>query len=117
MKNQIEVFDIKLPVYYDYIHRFALLNPEFQWDKGNSSKNWKKHTVSKSEAESVFFDLRKKVIQDLVGEYKGEIRHKCIGVSEKNRILKIIYTIRDFKIRIISAHMVKRKEKEFYEKA
>jgi len=28
----------------------------FQWDKGNSEKNWLSHQVSKSECEQLFFN-------------------------------------------------------------
>jgi len=40
-------------------------NPNlFQWDKGNSLKNWGKHSVSQSECEEIFFNQPLIVVDD-----------------------------------------------------
>ncbi|KKS88417.1 MAG: hypothetical protein UV63_C0035G0001, partial [Microgenomates group bacterium GW2011_GWC1_43_11] len=37
----------------------------FEWDKGNSDKNWSKHGIKNEEAEEAFFDEKKKIAKDV----------------------------------------------------
>jgi len=76
---------------------------KFQWDKGNKDKNWQEHKVTNKECEEVFFDENKKI-------YKEKLH------SKKERLLYTFFTIRNKKIRIISARNINRKEKYLYEK-
>lgn len=87
----------------------------FIWDKGNIDKNWKKHKVSNKECEEVFFDESKKIAKDKLHSEK-EDRFIILGKTKKERLLFIIFTIRNNKIRIISARDINRKEKKLYEK-
>jgi len=83
----------------------------FEWDEGNSSKNWEKHKVSQKECEYVF-SHNPIVLSDLTHSQK-EDRFIAIGKVDK-RYLFIIYTIRNNCIRIISARDQNKKEKMFY---
>ncbi len=88
----------------------------FEWDKGNTDKNWKKHKVSREEAEQVFIN-KPLLLYDDIRHSTHEKRHYALGKTSKGIILFISLTIRDYKIRIISARPANRKEKKIYEKS
>lgn len=93
------------------------LNPlSFEWDAGNQDKNWIKHTVSTSEIEETFFDNDKKLYPDPIHSHQ-EARKLLIGKTKKGRLLFVVFTIRNKKVRVISARTLNKKEKELYEKA
>ena len=85
----------------------------FQWDKGNSEKNWEKHKVTKNECEQVFFNLPFLVEEDTEHSI-SEKRWYFLGQTDSRRFLFIVFTIRDQLIRVISARDMKKKEKEIY---
>ncbi len=87
----------------------------FQWDKGNSGKNSQKHKVSDQECEEVFFDGKFKVFYD-VGHSNAEDRYYGLGITLSGLGLFVVFTIRDEKIRVISARPMDRKERSEYEK-
>lgn len=82
---------------------------KFQWDKGNQTKSTKKHQVTNSEAEQVFFDQNKKLLKDPLHS-NGEKRHVILGSTTTNKKLFVAFTTRDNKIRIISARKLNKKE-------
>lgn len=86
---------------------------EFEWDKGNIGKN-RKHNVGDKEAEEVFLDDKKIVLRDTLHS-KNEERFIIIGITKRGRLLYVAYTIRNEKIRIISARSVNKKEVYVYE--
>lgn len=87
---------------------------EFEWDGGNKDKNFRKHGVLNEEIESVFFDRKSLLAEDL--EYsKFEDRFQIVGKSVMGKLLTIFFTIRKNKIRIISARGVNKKERNLYE--
>lgn len=91
-------------------------NPtDFLWDKGNKDKNLLKHQVSNEECEEVFFDQHKKIIKDVIHSNK-EKRYILLGNTKKARLLFIVFTIRNNKVRVISARDLNKKERELYEK-
>ena len=91
-------------------------NPKsFEWDKGNSGKNWQKHKVSDQECEEVFFDWKFKVFYD-AGHSKIEDRYYGLGTTWSNRRLFVVFTVRNEKIRVISARPMDRQERSEYEK-
>lgn len=85
----------------------------FQWDKGNSEKNWEKHKVTKNECEQVFFNLPFLVEEDTEHSI-SEKRWYILGQTDSRRFLFIVFTIRDQLIRVISARDMNKKEKEIY---
>lgn len=87
----------------------------FEWNKGNTNKNWQKHKVSTDEAEQAFFD-EDKITTDDLSHSQLEKRYILIGKTKKERLLYIVYTFRNDKIRIISARDINRKERKIYEK-
>ena len=87
----------------------------FQWDKGNSLKNWLKHGVSEGEAEQGFFNEPLLVLEDNAHSHM-ENRFLALGSTDQGRLLFIVFTIRGNFIRIISARNMNKKERERYEK-
>lgn len=74
----------------------------FSWDKGNKDKNWLKHKVDFRECEEVFFNKSLKIFADKTHS-QNEKRYVAYGKTVKQRKLTIIFTIRNNKIRVISA--------------
>ncbi|HNS32675.1 MAG TPA: BrnT family toxin [bacterium] len=87
----------------------------FEWDAGNSGKNTKKHGVSDQECEEVFYDINLKVFHD-AGHSKAENRYYGLGETFSKRKIFMVFTIRNDKIRVISARDMNRKERIEHEK-
>ncbi len=88
----------------------------FDWDAGNREKNWQKHRVSTGECEEVFFNLPL-LLQDDPGHSQTEPRFLLLGQINAGRSLFIAFTIRQEKIRVISARDMSQKERELYEQS
>jgi uncharacterized DUF497 family protein len=88
----------------------------FEWDESNRQKNWQKHQVSAAECEEVFFNLPLLLKPDLAHS-QGEPRYYVLGHTKAGRRLFIAFTVREDKIRVISARNMSRKERRFYEQA
>lgn len=86
----------------------------FEWDKGNTDKNWKEHKVHFKEAEEIFLNKPLKIFKDVKHSQK-ENRFVGLGVTNKERKLYIVFTVRGKKIRIISARNQSKKERRLYE--
>lgn len=87
----------------------------FEWDRGNIDKNWKKHKVHYKEAEEVFLNKPLKTFKDITHSQE-ETRFVALGATNKKRKLYIIFTVREEKIRVISARSQSRKERRLYAK-
>lgn len=87
----------------------------FEWDKGNSNKNFKKHNVSDQEAEEFFTNEPLIIVVDKKHSSQ-EQRFQSLGKTNQNRKLFLSFTIRINKIRIISARDMNKKEAKEYEK-
>ena len=85
----------------------------FDWDDGNREKN-AKHGVEWREIEEVFVNQPYVVIDD-VTHSNEEARLKILGKNFKGRFLIIVFTIRKRLIRPISARVMNKKERNFYE--
>jgi len=87
----------------------------FQWDKGNSEKNWLSHQVTKSECEQIFFN-QPLIIGNDEKHSIIETRYYTLGQTDTGRALFIVCTIRENLIRVISARDMSKKEREVYDK-
>lgn len=87
----------------------------FDWDKGNINKNFVKHKVTNKEAEEVFGNKPITIFRDKEHSQE-EDRFVALGATDNERRLYIVFTIRNEKIRIISARNQSRKERIIYEK-
>ena len=85
----------------------------FEWDKGNLTKNWVRHNVHYSECEEVFFNEPYIAEEDAVHSVK-EKRFYILGKTDRNRLLFIVFTKRGKKIRVISARDMSKKERKIY---
>ena len=88
--------------------------PIFEWDEKKEKSNFGKHAVSFMEDESVFYDSLSLTIPDPDHSIE-EQRFIDIGTSNKNRVLVIVYTEREDKIRIISVRKATNVERKMYE--
>lgn len=89
---------------------------EFEWDKGNSSKNSTKHGVNTNEIESVFSLKMGVPIGRQISPAVNEERLCIVGPAQEGRMLSVVFTIRDGRVRPISARLASRKERKLYEK-
>lgn len=89
---------------------------KFDWDQWNIQKNEAKQGVSSLEAESVFFDERLMIFEDLKHSSHQEKRLVCFGKSNENRVLMVGFTIRKSKVRIITARPASKNERTIYGK-
>lgn len=87
----------------------------FEWDKGNLDKSYEKHGISLKETEEIFISEELFVLPDIKHSQKEE-RFIALGRTQDGKNLFVIFTLRDKKIRIISARRMHKKEVERYEK-
>lgn len=85
----------------------------FEWDHGNDIKNWKRHQVTQAEAEQVFLN-RPVLVTETMKAGLDELRYAALGVCNSGKALMIVFTIRDNKIRVISARAMSKKERQVY---
>ncbi|MGE5620946.1 MAG: BrnT family toxin [archaeon] len=88
---------------------------QFDWDAGNINKNRDKHQVAWSEAEEVFFNQPLIIDDDKTHSTGTESRYYALGKTTQNRKLFIAFTVRNGKIRVISARPMSSREKEIYD--
>jgi Uncharacterized protein conserved in bacteria len=88
----------------------------FDWDAGNLAKSHEKHGVSPREAEETFFNQPLLVALD--EKHSGdEPRCFALGKTDEDRLLFVAFTVRNRKVRVISARDMNRKERKIYEEA
>lgn len=90
------------------------MNDAFEWDPGKADANQAKHGISFEEAATVFADPLAVWDAD-PGHYGGEERLVAIGMSHRQRLVLVVFTQRDGRIRIISARTPTRREARAYE--
>lgn len=86
----------------------------FEWNPEKAKSNLKKHGVTFAEAATVFGDALAGIRDDL-DHSETEERHIIIGMSQKFRILVVIFAERNDSIRIISARLATRNERKQFE--
>ena len=86
----------------------------FEWDEANREKNWIRHKVDYKESEEIFFNKPLFIDENLKHSSK-EKRFEALGQTNKGRGLFVVFTIRNNKIRIISARDQDSKERRKYE--
>lgn len=88
----------------------------FEWDKANIEKNWSKHKVSPTECEQVFFSEPLNMGEDSKHSDE-EKRFHALGQTDAGRFLFASFTIRNNRVRVISARDMSRKERRVYHNA
>jgi uncharacterized DUF497 family protein len=91
-----------------------MTNDDFEWDDEKAAGNLRKHGVSFEEARDVFKDAFGMLELDLTRGH-GEERLIFTGVA-RDRILVVVHTEREDRIRIISARRAnKREQRDYYQ--
>ena len=85
---------------------------EVEWDSKKAISNLKKHGIDFADTVAVLED--EKAIT-LLENYPEEERFITVGMDSFGRILVIVYTMRENRIRIISARKATAKEIKKYE--
>ena len=86
----------------------------FQWDAGNTEKNWEQHGVTQGETEQVSFNRPVRVAP---AKYtRRERRYAALGQTSGGRLLTVVFTIRGTLIRPISVRDMSRPERRLYER-
>lgn len=87
---------------------------DFEWDSAKDSANQRKHGVGFAEALTVFGDPLSITIPD-PNYASDEERLVIIGMSREQSLLVVVHTIREERIRLISARSATKYEKRNYE--
>lgn len=83
---------------------------DLQWDEEKNRINETKHNISFEQAAEVFNDENR---LQFATDRNGERRYITIGKAFKV-IITVVYTIRDFAYRLISARTARKDEREKY---
>ena len=86
----------------------------FEWDPNKAKLNIETHGMAFDEASTAFRDPLSRTIEDPLHS-EGEDRFALIGRSIEGRLLIVVHTERDDRIRIISARLATKKERFTYE--
>ena len=85
----------------------------FEWNAGNSEKNWKRHQVTQAECEQIFGNLPL-LVSVATGTGSGEPRYFALGRTDGVRELAVVFTVRGKRVRVISARPMSRRERKEY---
>ena len=85
----------------------------FDWDAGNSGKNFLRHGGTDAECEEVFFNEPLVVAPD-ERHSETERRYYVLGRTNQQRRLFVVLTARGSRIRVISARDMNRNERRLY---
>ena len=88
---------------------------QFVWNRAKAAENLRKHGVDFAEAATAFADRLSITIGD-PDHSVGEERWLLVGQSSTGRLLVVAHTERGDEIRLISARLATRRERENYEK-
>lgn len=87
---------------------------KFEWDPNKASLNLAKHKVSFEEATTALRDPLSATAHD-PDHSLNEHRWITFGLSSKGRLIVVSHTERGEAIRVISARLATKQEKNFYE--
>lgn len=85
----------------------------FDWDAGNSDKNWLRHEVRGAEAEQAL--LNTPLVVNVTSRHgAAEPRFIALGQTDAGRPLTVVFTVRGTRVRVISARAVSKAERKIY---
>ena len=88
----------------------------FEWDAGNSDKNWLRHSVRQVEAEQAMMSRPLTLAAD-IRHSQQEPRFLALGQTNAGRLLTVVFTVRGNRIRVISARAMSETEQRVYAQA
>ena len=94
-----------------YICAYNLI-VDYEWDKSKAQANLRKQGIDFADAVIVLEDDQALTLED---DDPDEDRFITIGIDALGRILVVVYTFRDERIRIISARKAAARERKQYE--
>lgn len=84
---------------------------KFDWDDGNV-RHLRRHRVAPAEFEEVLLNSPLDLDYQIEG---GEARYKALGATNHSRVLVIVWTVRERRIRAITAYSASRPLRRLYE--
>jgi uncharacterized protein len=94
---------------------FALADYSFEWDAANATKSLQKRGVTCREAEEVFTGRRFIPLGEQYEPPTAERRFGVLGETSSGRLLFLAITLRNQRIRVISARPANARERKFYD--
>lgn len=88
----------------------------FEWDPRKAATNRAKHGVGFEEALTVFGDPLARITND-PRHSESEERYAILGLSDRRRLLAVMFTERGSAIRIISARKATARERNEHEES
>jgi uncharacterized DUF497 family protein len=88
----------------------------FEWDAGNTDKNWLRHAVHQAEAEQALLNTPLVLAADITHS-QAEARFIALGQTDTGRGLAVVFTVRGNRIRVISARTMSKAERRVYDQA
>jgi uncharacterized DUF497 family protein len=85
----------------------------FEWDEGNSAKNWLRHEVQQAEAEEALLNTPL-VVNASHKHGATEPRYIALDQTDAGRLLTVVFTVRGSRIRVISARSMSKPERKVY---
>ena len=85
---------------------------EVEFDEWKAKSNLRKHGVSFNEASTVFDDEHTVWMED--PDANGELRWILRGISNRGRLLAVVFTVRGNSLRLISARRASKTEIKDY---
>jgi uncharacterized DUF497 family protein len=85
---------------------------KFEWDSHKDKRNQRLHGIAFEDAQYVFKDPGKIIIPDIADSKDNEERWNVIGIVDQ--VLFVVYAEKNDIIRIISARIATKKEREIY---
>jgi len=93
--------------------QYTLQDVSFEWDSNKATTNFRKQKVKFELACEAFFDPFVCYLDEqIVG---SELRERLVGLTTTWLLLLVVYVLRGDVIRIVSARMVTKAEREIYE--
>ena len=97
---------------FKYAYIICIISVEIEFDARKDISNLAKHDISFGEATGALFDPRAVAVED--PDAMDESRWVLVGISDKGRLLTVIYTYRNECIRLISARKSTSREAKYY---
>lgn len=91
-----------------------MIDLTFEWDDDKARANIEKHGVSFKEARTVLSDPLSLSFRDK-RHSQGEVRYITLGMSDRNRLLVVVHTVRGSRTRIVSGRTPTNSERRKYE--
>ncbi len=92
--------------------QYTIQDVAFEWDSQKATTNFRKHKIKFELAAEAFFDPFVCYLDEQLAG--SELRERLVGLTTTWFMLLVVYVIRGDVIRIVSARMVTKAEREIY---